>query len=317
MIGKLLEEGIERLRQLGFGVYFDHGAETGRVLKINRDYLDSLTLEMRLIDSKPANTEIQLFGRTFSTPIMTGALSGLGKICPNPLVEIARGVAAAGSAIWVGIGDSDELQAVIDTGAPTVKIVKPYRDNDLIFSKILDAEKRGAVAVGMDIDFFYGGKRGDNLIRANLMGPKTLQEIKEYIKATKLPFIIKGVLSVQDAVKAVEAGAGAIVVSHHGGAVLDYAVPPLKILPKIAKAIGGAIPIFVDSGLVRGTDVFKVLALGADAVLMGRVVMAALAAGGAEGVRKMIEGLTEELRRVMSLTGSSSLKDIDPEVVWP
>lgn len=316
MIGKLLEEGNNRLKELGLGIYLEKGAETGRVMKITRDYLDSLTIEARLIDSVQASTEMTLFGETFSTPVMTAALSGLGAICPNPMVEVAKGAAASGAVVWVGIGEGTELKSIIETGAKTVKIIKPYRDNDLIYTKIAEAEKYGAFAVGMDITFFFGGKREDSLIRANSMGPKTLAEIGDFVQATKLPFIIKGVLSEQDAKKALEAGAAAIVVSHHGGAFLDYAVPPLKILPRIAKVIERKIPIFVDSGITRGTDVFKALALGANGVLVGRSVMAGLAVGGAEGVQRLITGTNEELRRIMCLTGCSTLQQINSDLIW-
>ena len=168
----------------------------------------------------------------------------------------------------------------------------------------------------MDIIFSFGGEIEDSLVRPELMAPKTLAEIKSFVAATKLPFILKGILSDQDAKKALEAGAAAIVVSHHGGSVLDYAVPPLKILPRVAKTIGGRIPIFVDSGIIRGTDVFKALALGASGVLIGRTVMAGLASGGAEGVHKIISGTNEELRRAMNLTGSLDVRSVDPEVIW-
>ena len=315
MVGKQILQGNEKLREKGLGTYLDHGVETGSVIKINREYIESLTIEMRLIDSVPSTTEISLFGKLLATPIMTGALSALTKICADPMVELAKGVAEAGSAVWVGIGNSDELQAIIDTNAPTIKIVKPYADNELIFSKLKDAAKRGAAAVGMDITFFFGGKHKDNLVRADLMGPKTLHQMSEFVKFTDLPFVIKGVLSVRDAVKAAEAGASAIVVSHHGGGTMDYAVPPLKILPQIKKELEGKILIFVDGGLIRGSDIFKALALGADGVLMGRVLMAALANGGAMGVTNMINGLNEEIRRIMSLTGCSNLKEIGPELI--
>lgn len=316
MIGKLLDQGNDKLRELGLGSYLNSGAETGRVIKITRDYIDSLTIEMRLIDSKPASTRFDFLGSLLETPIMVGALSGLNKICTNPMVEMARGVAGAKSSIWLGIGEEDELKEVVQTGTPTVKIIKPYRDEDLIIEKITQAETSGAIAVGMDIDFFYGGKREDTTIRSNIMGPKSFESIRSYIEATKLPFIIKGVLSVQDAMKSVEAGASAIVVSHHGGAVLDYGVPPLKVLPAINQALEGRIPIIVDSGLNRGTDIFKALALGAQGVLIGRAMMAALAVGGAQGVEKMIKGLNEELIRVMNLTCCSELKDIDSSLIW-
>lgn len=316
MIGKLLTEGNARLRELGLGNFMDKGVETGSVLKITRDYLDSMTIETRMIDSVVASTEMTLFGHTFATPVMTAPLSGLGAICSNPMVEVAKGAKEAGAVMWVGIGEEAELKAIIETGAKTVKIVKPYKDNDLILAKIAQAEKHGAFAVGMDIIFFFGGKKEDSLIRPDLMGPKTLAEIKSFVQATKLPFILKGVLSEQDAGKALEVGAAAIVVSHHGGATLDYAVPPLKILPRIAKVIDGRIPIFVDSGITRGTDVFKALALGASGVLIGRTAMAGLAAGKSEGVEKIITGTNEELRRVMSLTGSSTIEKIDSKLIW-
>lgn len=316
MIGKLLADGNNRLRELGLGSFLEKAAETGSVLKITRNYLDSLTIEARMIDSVLASTEITLFGQTFSTPVMTAALSGLGAICSNPMVEMAKGAKNANAVMWVGIGTGEELEAIISTGAKTIKIVKPYKDKELIFAKIAETEKLGAFAVGMDISFFFGGKKEDSLIRSELMGPKTLAEIKSFVQATKLPFILKGVLSEQDARKALEVGAAAIVVSHHGGAVLDYAVPPLKILPRIANVISGKIPIFVDSGIVRGTDVFKALALGASGVLVGRTAMAGLAGGGAEGVQKLIAGTNEELRRVMSLTGCSTIPEIDPQLIW-
>lgn len=232
------------------------------------------------------------------------------------MVEVAKGAKVAGSVMWVGIGNDTELKSIIETGAKTIKIIKPYKDNNLIFDKIAQAEKDGAFAIGMDIIFSFGGKIDDSLLRADLMGPKTLSEIKSFVQATKLPFILKGILSEQDAEKALEAGAAAIVVSSHGGSVLDYAVPTLKILPRIAKVIGGKIPILVDSGITRGTDVFKALALGANGVLIGRSVMAGLAADGAEGVEKIINGTNEELKCTMSLTGSPKVQEIDPKLIW-
>lgn len=315
MIGKLLAEGASKMKELGLN-FAENGAETSSSLKITRQYMDSLTIEIRAIDSVEASTEMKLFGEVFATPVMTAALSGLGAFCPNPMVEVAKGAQAAGAVMWGGIGGGEELKAIIETGAKAIKIVKPYRDKDLIFAKIAEAEKYGAFAVGMDTIFGFGGKSKDSLIRPDLMSPQTLSDIQSFVKATKLPFILKGILSEQDTHKALEAGVAAIVVSHHGGNIIDYAVPPLKILPRIAKVVDGKIPIFVDSGIVRGTDVFKALALGANGVLVGRSVMAGLAAEGAEGVRKIIAGTNEELRRVMNLTGCSTLARIDPGAIW-
>ncbi|MDR3563932.1 MAG: alpha-hydroxy acid oxidase [Negativicutes bacterium] len=316
MIGTLLAEGASKLKELGLGNLKENGAETGSSSRITRQYMDSLTIEVRAIDSMEASTKIHLFDEVFDTPVMTAALSRLDAICPNAMVEVAKGAKAAGAAMWVGIGGGEELKAIIETGAKTIKIIKPYRDKDLIFAKIAEAEKYGAFAVGMDTIFGFGGKSRDSLIRPDLMSPKTLSDIQSFVKATKLPFILKGILSEQDAQKALEAGAAAIVVSHHGGNAIDYAVPPLKILPRIAKVVDGKIPIFVDGGIERGTDVFKALALGANGVLVGRSVMAGLAVDGAEGVRKLIAGTNEELRRVMNLTGCSTMEKISSELIW-
>jgi hypothetical protein len=103
VIGKLLAEGMNKLKESGLGHYANTGAETRSTLRITRQYMDSLTIEARTIDAVEASTEFELFGEGFATPVMTGALSGLGAICPNPMVEMAKGVKAAG-AMWVGIG---------------------------------------------------------------------------------------------------------------------------------------------------------------------------------------------------------------------
>lgn len=306
MIGNILKDEYDKLN------IRKSAAETGNVVKMTRDYIDSLMIELRTIDSVEASTKMNLFGETFSTPVMVAALSGLG----GNMIEIAKAAAATNTIMWAGIGDDIELRAFIETGVKVIKIIKPYKDKNLIFEKISQAERDGAFAVGIDIDYVFGGEIGENLVRTELMGPKTLDDIKRFVKATKLPFILKGVLSEKDAKKALESGAAAIVISHHGGSVLDYAVPPLKILPRIAKVINKKIPIFVDSGIVRGTDVFKALALGANGVLIGRTVMAALSSLGGEGVQKIIYGTNEELRRAMSLTGSADIENIDPEIIW-
>lgn len=315
LIGELLEQGEEKLRQLGLGDYLDYGAETGATLGITRRYLDSFCFKLRVIDSIWPDTAFRFCGKEFKYPIMTAALSGLHKIRPDAMEEIARGAAAAGCGVWVGIGNEDELARVVEVGAPVVKIVKPYKDEGIVFTKLEAAQRLGCIAVGMDVDFFFGGKRRDALIMPHPFGPKTLADLKRYVQSVRVPFVVKGVLSVEDALKAAEAGASAIVVSHHGGAVLDYTLPPLAVLPEISRELGGRITIFVDSGIRRGTDVLKALALGADAVLVGRPVMAGLAAAGSDGVRQVLTGLGEELARAMALTGCGCLEDIDAGIV--
>ncbi len=290
------------------------GTRAGDSNQITRDYMDSLLIEFRHIDGVLPNTALTLFGETFATPIMTAALSHLHNHYPNGMVEMAKGAKAANAVMWAGMGEDAELEAITATGARTVKIIKPHADNAVVFHKIAHAERCGCFAVGMDVDHSFTRKGQYDNVLGLPMKPKSLEEIKSFVKATKLPFFIKGVLSVQDALKCLDAGVAGILVSHHHG-IQDFAVPPLMILPEIAKAVAGRIPIFVDCGLATGMDAFKALALGATAVCFGRSLMEPLTAGGAEPVRARIEAATAELAGAMAFTGSPDLKGIDPTVI--
>lgn len=283
--------------------------------QITRDYLDSLLLEMRHLDSKRPDTTLRLYGEVFDTPIMMAALSHLNNIHEHGMAEMAKGAALANAVNWAGMGEKEELEEIVGTGAKTVKIIKPYADNDIIFDKIEHAEKCKALAVGMDIDHAFNGKGEYDRVLGYEMAPKSLEEIRRFVKATKLPFVVKGVLSKQDAYKCVEAGVRGIVVSHHHG-IMDYAVPPLMALPEIVKVVNGQIPVFVDCGIQSGMDVFKALALGATAVSVGRVIMPPLGEKGAEGVREKIIEMNDELKGVMARTGCYDLAHMDTSVIW-
>jgi isopentenyl diphosphate isomerase/L-lactate dehydrogenase-like FMN-dependent dehydrogenase len=285
--------------------------------RITRDYLDSFLVEMRHIDSVEPMTELKLYGKVFSTPIMMAALSHLdSRTRPKGMVEAARGFHAAGAVAWSGMGEYAELEEMCATGAEVIKIIKPEKDNAEIIKKIEHAEKAGCLAVGMDVDHQFGSRSKWYEVAGLPVVPKTFREIEGFVKATELPFIIKGVLSEQDTYKCLDAGVRGILVSHHHGMV-DYALPPLRILPRITSIVRKRIPVFVDCGIQRGMDVFKALALGADAVCIGQCVMPPLAEEGAEGVRKLIEAMTHELKWAMAVTGSPSIDRIDPGILWP
>ena len=288
----------------------------GEANRITREYFDSLLIEMRHFDAVIPDTAIELYGHAFATPVMMAALSHLDDRREDGAAEMARGALAAGSVMWTGMGEEDELERIIATGAKTVKIIKPYADNDLIFRNIAHAEKAGCIAVGMDIDHSYN-RQGEYCVLRNgaVMSGKTFDEVVRFVNATKLPFIIKGVLSVHDARKCVEAGVRGIVVSHHHG-ILDYAVPPLMVLPAIAEAVGGKMPIFVDCGVETGYDVFKALALGATAVSVGRHMMASLVADGAKGVTDTVKAMTAQLAGAMARTASPDIGSIGPALIW-
>jgi len=283
--------------------------------QITREYFDSLLIEMRHIDSVLPDTTLQLYGETFSTPVMTAALSHLNNCHPNGMVEMAKGAAAANAVMWTGMGEESELEGITATGARTIKIIKPHADNNNIYRKLEHAEGCGCFAVGMDIDHAYNSRGQYDTVLGLPMTGKTLDEIKDFVKATKLPFVIKGVLSEQDTYKCLEAGVKGIVISHHHG-IQNYAIPPLRILPKIVKVVDNTIPIFVDCGITNGMDVFKALALGATAVCVGRELMTSLSESGAEGVKKRIHEISDEMAGAMARTCSPDIRQIDPTVIW-
>ena len=146
---------------------------------------------------------------------------------------------------------------------------------------------------------------------------KDVDELKAILASTKLPFLLKGIMTPEGARKAVETGAYGIVVSNHGGRVLDHTPAPAEMLPAIRDAVGTRVKIFVDGAIRTGVDVFKALALGADAVLIGRPYVVAACGGGAEGVTVYTQKVLAELRDVMKMTGCATLLDITRDkITW-
>ena len=280
---------------------------------ITREYFDSLLLVTRYLDSEIPSTGMTLFGERFDTPIMTAALSHLHNTAENGMVTYAKAAAMAGAVHWVGMGEDEELEAILATGARSIKIIKPHADNAEVFRKIEHAVSHGCFAVGMDIDHAFNSEGGYDNVFGLPMKPKSSEELAEFVAAAKVPFIVKGVLSPDDAEKSVKAGAAGLVVSHHHG-MMQYSVPPLMVLPDILSAVGGSVPVFVDCGIESGMDAYKCLALGATAVSVGRHLMPLLKQGP-EAVAARIKEMTAELAGVMARTGVKSLKDIDPSVI--
>ncbi len=287
--------------------------EAGSADSFTRYFFDTLMVETRYMDADLPSTKLDLFGHTFDTPIMTAALSHQNNRNVKGMVVYAQAAADCNAVHWMGMGEDLELEEVVATGAKTIKIIKPHEKNEEVFRKIRHAESVGCFAVGMDIDHAFNGRGGYDVVYGLPMRPKTTAEMKSFVKATNLPFIVKGVLSVHDARKCMEAGVAGIVLSHHGGRV-KYSVPPLMALEQIADAVKGKMKIFVDCGIVSGMDAYKCLALGADAVSVGRHLMP-LIREGVEPVAKRIKAMNAELAGVMSATGIKSLKDMDPSVI--
>ncbi len=281
--------------------------------KITRDYFDSLLIETRYLDSVIPDTSFELFGHKFPTPVMTAALSHLSNTAPDGMNVYARGAAESNAVHWMGMGEDAELEAVVATGARTIRIIKPHADNREVLRKIEHAVRCGCMAVGMDIDHsFQANGQYDNVMGLP-MKAKSTEELCDFVQAAGVPFVVKGVMSPKDAEKCVKAGAAGIVVSHHHG-MTDYSCPPLMVLPDILKVTAGRIPVFVDCGFASGMDVYKALALGASAVSVGRHLMPLLK-DGSHAVSARINSMTAELAGIMARTGVCDLKHFDPSVI--
>ncbi len=291
----------------------------GDANQITREYLDNILFEQRLIDTEIPDLSFELYGKQFSTPIMTPAFSHMGPYGEgrlSGLQEYSKACAEMNAVNWLGMSENDGFDQVMEMGAQTIRIVKPYRDREKVFDQLRYGEAKGALAVGIDIDHTIGSNGKYDVVIGEEMECQSLDMLKEYIAATSLPFILKGVLSVSDAAKCAELGIKGIVVSHHHGR-LPFAIAPLMVLPEIRRELEGTdVKIFVDCHIDSGFDAFKALALGADAVSVGRAMIPALQEEGVDGVKKYFGKMQEELSMAMAFTGIKSLNDMTPDVLW-
>ena len=286
---------------------------TGDSIAINRRYLDQLLVESRIVGAVHPTSEVTLFGHRFATPITTGALSHL----KSGMDAFARGAEAAGAACFIGMGSCAELEKVLATGAKVIKIIKPYADPDEILKRIECAEKNGAIAVGMDVEHSVNVRDdADSVVDGLQMKLPTLAELERYVRATKLPFVIKGAMSVRDAETCAGIGCAGIVLSHHNS-LMRWSVPPVMMLPEIRKAVGKNLVLIADGGIADGFDAYKALAMGADAVSVGKPLMKPLAEEGPEGVARVIREMTAELKAMMVRTGVKDPAHMDPTVIHP
>ena len=286
----------------------------------NRSYLDSIHVEMRVIDAVEPSLKTIIFGEEFDSPIMMPAFSHLNKVLKNgkkPMLEYAKAARDLHTVNWVGMEPDEEYAEIAAEGARTVRIIKPFADHEMIIDQIRFAIEHGAIAVGVDIDHVPGTNGRYDIVDGLPLGPVLLSDLKEYVKAAgNTPFIAKGVLSVQDALKCKDAGCAGIVISHHHGRI-PFGIAPLMVLPKIKAALAGSgISLFVDCGIDTGYDAYKALALGADAVSVGRGILKPLLQEGAEGVRETIGKMNEQLSELMMYTCVKDTRSFDASVLY-
>ncbi|MGL5540760.1 MAG: alpha-hydroxy-acid oxidizing protein [Erysipelotrichaceae bacterium] len=299
------------------------GKGTGRSFIRNVEKLKEVVFNMDSIqEDGPIDTSTHVFGQTFTLPVFAAPIAGVKNNYGADItdreynMQVCEGCARVGSFAFSGDGMYPEmfrepLEAIAQYGG--IATIKPWHDDDTLW-RIKEAVATNACfAIATDID-----ASGLTILRksATPVKSKSVCDLKGMKQAcgTK-PLIVKGILSVAGALKALEAGADAIVVSNHGGRVLDDCLAPIEVLPKIKAAVGNRLTILIDGGFQSGGDVFKALALGADGVLMGRKMAISAIGGGADGVAMLLEKVKMELEETMLLTGCASLKDITPDKV--
>lgn len=289
----------------------------------NYDKWKEIRLNMdTLVEKRPIDTSLSMFGKEFKYPFFAGPVGAVNLHYGDCLNDVSyndilvSACAEFGIAAFTGDGvDSNVMLAATKAikkadgfGIPTVK---PW-NMELIREKLELVKESGAFAVAMDID-----AAGLPFLK-NLnppAGSKSVEELREIVDAAGLPFIVKGIMTVKGALKAKEAGASAIVVSNHGGRVLDQCPATAEVLEEIADAVDGSMKILVDGGIRSGTDVFKALALGADAVIIARPFVTAVYGGGREGVESYIQKISGELADTMAMCGVASLEEISRDCV--
>jgi isopentenyl diphosphate isomerase/L-lactate dehydrogenase-like FMN-dependent dehydrogenase len=204
------------------------------------------------------------------------------------------------------------LEVIKKLGGLGIPIFKPRAYNIDIIKRFKAAEDAGAIAVGIDIDAVSFKTMA---LKNQLVGPKSIEELRELKSHLSVPFILKGIMNVKSALAAIEAGADAIVVSNHGGRVMDTMPGTAEVLPEIANAVAGRVKILVDGGIREGIDILKMLALGADAVMIGRPICIAAFGAAQKGVEFYLDQKRSELKKAMILTGCPNINHIDPSVI--
>lgn len=292
----------------------------GSGLGFIRNYQDVKNYKLRLdtvYEARQVSTKTSLFGKEFELPVFAAPVGAVGLHYSNAYNDLSYseavldGCKMAGSAAFTGDGVNDDIykgtikaiKALAGHGIPTIK---PWSVPEVI-EKAKMAEEAGAFAYAMDID---AAGLAILAMQGKPVAPMSVPSIGKIVASTRLPFILKGIMTAEGAKKALDAGAKGIVVSNHGGRVLDETQSTISVLPEIVKAFKNKLVIFIDGGFRTGLDVFKAMALGADAVLIGRPFTWSVYGAGVEGVKIYLNIVKTELAEAMLMTGANSLKEI-------
>lgn len=295
----------------------------GDVAIRNYDMWKEIRVNMDVIsDIDEPDTETDLFGYNLRLPLIAGPVGAVNLHYGDKYndeeynLKLIKACHDAGIVAMTGDGtDEDVMRSACEViksfGGQGIPTVKPW-DIDTLKNKLGLIKDSGSRAFAMDID-----AAGLPFLKGRIppAGHKTVEDLREIASLGEKPFIIKGIMTPKSAEKAVFAGAKAIVVSNHGGRVLDQCPATAEVLPEIVDAVGGKCKVLVDGGIRDGLDIFKALAVGADAVLMARPFVNAIYQGGEQAAIEMVAKFATELKDAMSMCGAKRIKDIDKSMI--
>jgi isopentenyl diphosphate isomerase/L-lactate dehydrogenase-like FMN-dependent dehydrogenase len=311
---RIYEKGKAILKDRDIGFLMD-GVETEFVMRNNRRTLDRYTFRQRCIDGVQVSTQCSVLGVELATPVIMSAMTmPIPAVVDNGLMEVAEGLKAAGSLMWTGTPIPQNLKEIATMGVPLAANVKPFEDRKKMFQAIDGIQQAGVQWVGIEVDAGQGTKIKDRQMASDCR-PLTIQELKEIRDKVSRPLIFKGVLSREDAIKSIDAGADGILVSNHGAHTLDYLPHPFQVMDEIVGVAQGKTVIMVDGGFRRGSDVLKGLSFGASLIGLGRPILYALASYGRHGVKSLIDEITKELKRLMSMVGAQDPGSVGRDVL--
>lgn len=296
---------------------------SGTVVIRNYDAWKNIHLVMDTIcENTPVSTQTNLFGHTFRLPVFAGPVGAVSMHYGDAYVDqtynkvLVKACKDAGIMAFTGDGMDDQImigatQNIKENDGIGVPTIKPWA-KEMVVEKLKLAKEADALAIAMDID-----AAGLPFLKGFVppAGRKNVKELKEIVQEIDVPFIVKGILSVKGALKAKEAGAAAIVVSNHGGRVLDDTPATADVLEEIVQAVGKDMTILVDGGIRSGQDIFKALALGADGVLIARPFVNMIYGAQEEGVKALVDQLEQELIDTMEMCGASTIQEITRDMV--
>lgn len=324
--------------------YISGGAADELTLRWNRERFDSIRLNPRvLVDLGDLDTTATLLGRSLPMPLLFAPTASNCIAHPEGELAVARSAGATGTTYILSTGATTAIEDVIKASAQPVwfqlyiQTDRPFTENLVRRAEAAGAEAlcitvdapvpgarnrseraRFALPPGLTEPMLQGVRQRDSVVTLDEVTPARIvwRDIEALISFSKLPVFLKGIMHPADADQAVKLGAAGIIVSNHGGRNLDTLPATIEVLPAVVAAVGGRVPVLMDGGIRRGTDIVKAIAHGATAVLIGRPYLYGLAAGGAEGVTHVQKILRKELRMAMALLGLRNLAAINRSVLW-